>query len=236
MDKKQLIASYFLNTLSDEDQISFNTLYENDGEFKKNVEFEKSVQRAIVINEHAKIKSQLRGFENKNEILSSKSRWWMVAASVVFLVLAGLFFKDSKATPHALFDTYYQPAKNIVHPIVRNTLNDNALTKAFVAYQKKDYQNAQSLFGALYKDTKVSSLLFYEGISLLEIDEVTEAIKKFEQHKQFSDNVTRMTDWYLALAHIKNNDVQKAKPILEHIISDKNAYKSDVAKKLLKKL
>lgn len=236
MDKERLIANYFLDNLSEDEKRMFDTLFETDADFKKEVKFQNSVKQAVVKKEHDQLKQQLQGFEKEFNITKTRKLWWAAAASVLILVTIGLYLFNPNYSNDELFAMYFQPAKNIVHPIVRNGEHQNDKTTAFIVYQKKDYMLAQKQFNSLFTKTQESPFLFYEAMALLKINQVDLAIKKLEAHKRYDDTLSEMTNWYLALAYLKHKETDAAKAILNQIVGDSNAYNYKDAKALLKKL
>lgn len=235
MSKEELIANYFLNTLSGDDRRIFDDLLKNDPDFASEIEFQKQVKHAVAAREHDVLKQKLQYFESQMRTTASRIKWWLAAASIVFFVSIGYYIFNNNVSNIELFNDYYQPAQNIVQPIVRSAIADEK-TAAFIAYQKGDYKMAQQLFNTLYQKTQDSELLFYEGISLIETNDLESAINKLELHSHYSDAVSNKTNWYLALAYIKQNNLEKAKTILMEITTKKESYKYREAKMLIKKL
>jgi predicted Zn-dependent protease len=236
IDKEQLIADYFLNSLSEKDQKSFDLLMTTDAEFKADLDFQRRVKNAIHKKEHQKLKQHFKEWEGNSESKrsSSSKRIWYIAASIILMLTLGFYFMQTK-TAESLYADYYQPAKNIVHPIVRsNDVNDRK-NKAFIAYKKKDYVTAHQLFEGLYKTTLDSELLFYDAIALLEIDSTAKAIEQLKSHQNFEDAVSAKTNWYLALAYLKSNDIPQSKQLLKEIVQVEG-YNYDKAKKILSAL
>jgi hypothetical protein len=233
IEKEQLIDNYFSNTLSEEEQNEFALLMETDAAFKAEVTFQKRVKNTIHKEEHQKLKHHLKGleagFEKKRNL--PKQKIWLAAASIALLVAFFMYFNRSD-TPESLYANYYQPAKNIVHPIVRSGAENDLKNKAFIAYSSKAYREAHLLFEALYTKNKDSELLFYDAISLLEMDSTALAIERFKLHRDYSDAISNKTSWYLALAYLKNKDIEKSKQLLKSIV-DSKGYKSESAQKLL---
>ena len=236
MDKELLIAKYISKTLSTEEQTMFERLLDTDKAFKDEVKFQESVKLAATAKGHQQLKSRFQALEK--EIVSTKNRsvWWLAAASILVLVTCVFYFFNMNVSSDELYANYYEPAKNIVHPIVRDIKEKDTKTNAFIAYQKKDYKTAQQLFSAIYVSTNESEFLFYEAISLLEINNIDDAIIRLESHKNYTDALSPKTNWYLALAHLKNNNITEVKSILNDIIIDKSAFKFKEAKALLKKI
>lgn len=236
MDSERLIAKYFLNQLSAEEKVMFDNLIQTNSEFKEQVEFEEKVKKSIFQQEHTHLKQQLQHVEKTISSKHKRNTWYLVAASIVILLSISILRNFNSATPKKLFDTYYTVASNTSHPIVRDTNVSDTLTKAFIAYESKQYAQAQALFSTLYHTTNNSELLFYEGICYLEMGNTTLAIETFIKHKNFNDKLASKRNWYLALAYLKNNNVSKAKNILKEITTSSTNYNYTKAKDLLSKL
>ena len=236
MDKEHLIAAYFSNTLSDSDKELFDQLLQSDAEFLEEVAFQQRVQQTVYHKENQKLKRHLKDIEKSLERkqINPKRKLWLVAASITLLVALSYYF-DRDPSYDKLFATYYKPATNIVHPIVRSGDENTIKTEAFIAYANKEYGVAHEKFDNLYEQSKDSEILFYDAITLLEIDSTATAIKKLKLHQTFEDALSERTLWYLALAYLKNNEIEKSKEQLKLIISSKN-YNHDRAKQLLKEL
>ena len=70
---------------------------------------------------------------------------------------------------------------------------------------------------------------------MLELDKNEQAIKTLLKHQEFKDSFFDKSKWYLALAYLKNNQIEKAKSELTSIVSNKT-YKYKEANLLLKSL
>ncbi|MFC4721379.1 tol-pal system YbgF family protein [Geojedonia litorea] len=236
MDKDELIANYFLGNLTPDEEQKFEYLMQTDTDFKKDVEFQSQVKDAIFRHERHNLKQRLQDVEKDLIPKNTNKIKWLVAAAILISLSVGYYIFDSSYTYTELYAIYFEPAPNIVHPIVRDGIEDNDETKAFVAYQKQDYKLAAQLFDKVFQDTKTSEILFYEAISLMEINNIDQAIEKFEIHKKYNDLLSNKTHWYMALAYIKQNNIEKAKDVLNLIINNQESYNYKKAKELLRKL
>jgi hypothetical protein len=107
--------------------------------------------------------------------------------------------------------------------------------KAFIAYEDGDYKKAVQLFSELYKENEASYYLFYKANALLKLGNSQQAIISLKQHLKAQDSLTEKSNWYLALAYLKENDIANAKKVLKSI-SNKKGYNSKKAQELLQKL
>jgi tetratricopeptide (TPR) repeat protein len=236
MNKDELIANYFLGNLTQEEQLKFEHLMQTNSDFKKDVEFQRDIKDAIFRHERQNLKHRLQRVEKTIISKNTNKIRWFVAAAVLVSLSVGYYFLKSSYTNTELYAMYFEPAQNIIHPIVRDGVEDNVETKAFVAYQKKDYKLAAQLFDMVFQVNNTSEILFYEALCLMELNKIDQAIEKFEAHKKYTDLLSNKTNWYLALAYIKQNNIEKAKGILNLIIKNQESYNIEKAKELFKKL
>jgi tetratricopeptide (TPR) repeat protein len=236
-----LIEKYFSNKLTDAELKMFNALYSSDIEFKNEVNFLKNIKAVSEKEDTTEFKNKLNTYESelssKNKILYAKWVKPLVAIAAIFLIAFCVqFFWNIEINEEALFSNYFEPSKNVSAPIVRSENEQSATTSAFIVYSKKDYENALVLFEKAYASNKNSELLFYEGNALLALGKTNEAITKFKQHLTFLDILTNRSHWYLALAYLKNKDLELSKNELKALIDSGESFKTKEAKSLLKKL
>lgn len=236
MDTERLIAKYFLNQLTKEEKIQFDSLMQSDAAFKGQVEFESKVRKSVYQDEHSNLKQKLKDIEQNLEPKQNKTKWYLAAASVVILLCVGFLWNLSSSSSERLFENYYQTASNTIHPIVRDNNVKDQLTKAFIAYENKDYDIALVQFENLYNTSTQSELLFYQGICYLEMNKPNLAIESFLRHKNLNDDLSGKTNWYLALAYLKAEEKDKTKMFLEEIMKNKSNYNYEKAKSLLSEL
>ncbi len=233
---EELINKYFEKSLTERDLVEFNQRLETDVEFKAEFDFQKSVQSAIHSKERAEIKNLVASFEKPK---LQKVWWKYAAAAVVVIIGAWVVFQQflSKPNPSELYLSYYQTYPNIVAPNVRGENQENLTTKAFLAYDSGDFQTAAQLFGELKTQTSEDYVVFYEGISYLEVNKPEKTIALFE-NKNFTNRDAQLEvyrKWYLALAFLKTGKKEQSVEILKGLSITENPQKEQ-ALKLLNKL
>jgi hypothetical protein len=238
MNKEELIAKYIRNELNESDNNAIQELLDSDPDFKEQFEFEVNVQKAIYKSEYNKQKQLFKDIENKSntENKTKPKLWYYIAASIIILVSVSIYWNQISKSPDRLFADYYKVASNTTYPIVRDNDSNSDITKAFVAYEREAYNEAQMAFANLYNTTKNTEMLFYEAICYLETDNTPLAIETFKKHQGFQDKLARKSQWYLALAYLKSNEKNKAENLLKEISSSTSNYNYDKAKDLLSKL
>jgi len=233
MEKETLINHYFEKLLSAEEQKQFDLLMQSDVDFAKEVAFQKSLKKAITLNERAELKRKLTSFEPKKAKVKSFKIWY--AAASLFLI-AGLGFYFSQNSNTAIYEEFYQSYPNVVAPTVRGEQKEDIKSEAFYEYDSGNYEKSLALFSAIYESEKDDYALFYKALSQMELQKTNDAINTFNQFDLNKNNAfTPFVKWYLALAYLKDNQTEKAMPLLKSLSENENPQQ-EMAQKLLTEL
>ncbi len=137
---------------------------------------------------------------------------------------------------HDLYVQYFEPYPNIIAPATRSNDSIANLRHAdFIDYENGNYKNASQIFAQRYRESKASHFLFYQGVSELQLGNTQKAIELFERNKTEADLFKNYSNWYLALAHLKEGNIQMSEKLLQQI-SDAKSYKYKSADAILKKI
>ena len=238
LDKDQLIAKFLTRSLSEAEQLRFNTLLSKDASFRAEVALLQDLNNVAEAEDDAMAKEMVAGFEaeHHNKQGVGKTRIWWVAASLALLLSIGyLVIQETPANTQKLFVENFEPYRNVIHPIPRASQQDDLKTQAFAYYEQGKYDEALALFKKLYATTETPYYLFYQANALLQLNRPKEAITALQIHLKTKDTLTQKSHWYLAMAYLKLNDVTNAKKNLEQVVLE-NKYNVEKAKSLLKKL
>lgn len=238
LDKDQLIAKFLTRSLSEEEQLRFNTMLSEDASFRAEVALLQDLNRVAEAEDDAMAKEMVAGFEaeHHNTKGAGNIRIWWVAASLALLLSIGyLITQDGPPNTQELFVENFEPYRNVIHPITRASQQDDLKTQAFAYYEQGKYDEALALFKKLYATTETPHYLFYQANALLQLNRPKEAITALQIHLKTKDTLTQKSHWYLAMAYLKLNDVTNAKKNLEQVVLE-NKYNVEKAKSLLKKL
>ena len=239
MNKDELLYKFLNGKLTPKESLRVEALKKEDPEFAAQLVFEYDVQQATIASKEEEFAQLLQEFENesKNEVQVFRlPKKWMVAASALLLTGILLLFQPWKNQfPKVLFDNNFAPYRNVVHPINRSegVLDDK--TKAFLAYSKKDYEEAEQIFERLYKNEGTSYYLFYRANALLGLDRASEAIPLLQKYLETGAELSPKARWYLALAYLQQEKLSEAKELLNEIQHSQD-YKAVEAKQLLDEL
>ncbi|GAK93664.1 hypothetical protein JCM19298_1001 [Nonlabens ulvanivorans] len=243
MDSSNLIQNVIHNRASQEEFIEFQNRLEKDPLFKALYQ-EAIDMKAITLD---KKKSEIRNLlleqernanhlKPKDSTKSEKSgvlRYLipLIAAAAIIIFVLNLF--NNNMTAIDLYDQNYEPYRNVMGGIERGEeIKEDLISKAFYTYEIKDYATAAMLFDQLYETDHQSMYLFYHANAQLGQGNTQQAISLYKQHQNIQDDFYARSRWYLALAYLKNNQIQESKAVLEEV-SKVESYNYVKARELL---
>lgn len=237
MDKEHLITSYFENSQTEEERLLMEELLKSDAEFLEEFTFRKNLKLAFQRNQRIELKEKLRIHESQKQVKPTiQLNWKYVAAAILILGFGTYFMMNSLQNSEDLYSQYYETYPNLVAPVVRGDNQDaNLETKAFQAYENKEFKQAVALFSDLYKTNQKEYALFYQAMSYLEIEGQTQEAVSLLKNTDWSKEFKEKSLWYLALAQLKIQNTEEAKKSLQSL-QDLGNYRQDQVKQLLDQL
>lgn len=241
MNKEVLINGYFEGSLSADQLEEVRQLLASDSEFAAEFEFQKELQISLKKEERRDLRVM---FTNLSEEKSRSKdavfhlRPWLVAASIALIIgLASwfLFFNTSELNTDQLYAANFVPYDNVVHPIERGNQLEDLKTRAFTAYENEEYVEALQLFKELHVKQNDSYIDFYSAMVLMQLQLQEEAIPMLQGYIEKDGALKERAMWYLALAHLKMNEITKSKEQLQ-ILAEQKGFKSEASEKLLEQL
>jgi TolA-binding protein len=213
------IDNYLSGKLSRKEKKTFEELLSNDTGLRKELEQIRLLKNIIKVKGREELKNRLNNIHDKilNKKISEPSR-----KSSLNELLDSIFYK--------YFNVYESLS------VARSSKKESIYDLAIKAYNEENYSKAVKLFKKILKDSqKNPSVLFYCGISLLELGKHNEAKNKFMKIIKLSDNpFIEKAEWYLGLSYLKGYNVDKAIKVFEGIDKDNSDYRT--ARNILKKL
>jgi predicted Zn-dependent protease len=159
-----------------------------------------------------------------------KMNWYLGAAAASIALICAFFFYTSSSTPEYGDYAHYEPLT-----LVERGNEDASTLKAQQAFNTQQYAEAVEAISALLKhDNKNDALKIYKGISLLELDRVTEANSLFTEVSHSSSIYKDKALWMLALSALKQKDYKTCEDFLKKIPAGSPEHKQ--AQYLLDKL
>jgi len=235
MNKEELVYKYFQKTIDSEELVEFERLLLEDYAFKKQVELERQTKEAIISIKKDELKHVLRQAEKETSGKKRLPIFW-AASIVIGLGFLTLFWLNGGDIDNKeLYTAYFEVYPNIIAPPVRGSDSISEIQKDFMPYERRDFKSASTIFEQRFEDTNAPYYLFYQGVSELELGHTNKAISILEKHKAYRDRFESYSNWYLALAYLKMDDLEKSKILLSNIIAQQT-YNHSKAKELLQQL
>jgi len=234
---EQLINNYFSKGLSDSEQEQFNQLMREDEEFRSEVEFLKEMRDGITLSKRDELKREMSSWDLESETIVAPKRNKKMFRLKNFAAAAGFLLLAASA--FFLFENqnsgdYFSPMENISHTIQRSGESTEA-DKAFIAYEKSLFDEADALFGKLYEETGADYLLIYRANSKMANRDYNEALALFNSYLADGGELDAQALWYKALCLKELGEDLKALETLRTLEGLSN-YKEEQVSKLIKRL
>lgn len=237
----ELIEKYFDEGLSPYEIEGFERRMKTDDDFRLLVEQEKYIIGAIRIQGLKDELEHLRRIEAAlpDPVAVSHTngyrKWYLLAAAVIAIIIVARFALMSNLTTEDLYEENFRPYPNVFQPAVRGERLANDRAEAFKAYDKGDYARAATLFTAiLNRGDDAESLLLLGNCNLI-LGNTQAAIANFSRLSSTSAELSLQAKWFLALAHLRNGDERRARPLLNEIAGMNVSYAAK-AKEILDEL
>jgi len=171
------------------------------------------------------------------KVVQFTRKYWYAAASLLLIALVAgslILINPGGYSPEKLFKMYYKSGETIG---VSRSGNGN-MVEALLFFSKNDFQAADGLFNKiLANDPKNFAVMYYSGISNIEMENYSKAIQMFESIIQDGDNLyIENAEWYLGLSHLIAGNADQASKIFESIASTPDHYYAKDAKSILEKI
>jgi tetratricopeptide (TPR) repeat protein len=237
----ELIEKYFDEGLSEFDAANFERRMKTDESFRSLVEQEKYIIGAIRMQGLNDDLAQLKRVEATlkdptiETVQNNNRRWYLLAAAVVSMIIIARFALMPPVTSQDLFQDHFRPYLNVFEPTTRGEARPDDRTEAFKAYDKRDYEQAATLFREVIKRQPDPEALLLLGNCNLMIGNTGEAIMNFSQLARESSELSIQAKWFLSLAYLKNDDTTHALPLLKELAATDASYATK-AKEILNDL
>jgi TolA-binding protein len=175
---------------------------------------------------------------------------WAAAASVLLLIVAGLWFlkPNKEAIFNETYTAYYQPETKQLSDVyteitapgfAADKVRNESLKNALDAYQAKNYTSAKSLFQAHLTAYPLDfDAQFYQAHTLMLLEEAQNAAILLENlAKNEGNRWQKDAQWYLALNYLTLKEKREyALNLLKNITQDVSSPYQVKAGEILKKL
>ncbi|HMP98266.1 MAG TPA: hypothetical protein PKC24_00705 [Cyclobacteriaceae bacterium] len=233
MSTDELVDEFLMDKLTPKQVAEFEERMVRDIAFKNQVDLRKLIMEGIHEGYARELKEKLVQYDIR---LSTKQRFsmnWKIAASVVFLVLAGIFSLNVLFKPKPGDFDFYEPGIPNQMGITSNIQFNNAMNE----FKLKNYSSANKEFNRLLiNNPENDTLLYYSGLCDYRNKNLIPAIEKWENIKPTSKFYDKAL-FRLALAFWEKEDEVRARLLLEEVLtSTENAELKNEAAKAFKAL
>lgn len=232
----KLIEAKIDGSMSDQELDEFEQKLRDSEDFEREFQIQDAVIHSLIRSNDKVLKKEFHSFlqESKAHHRQNKKqrRNLMIAASLSFLVFCSVayyWFLPDPMNNSAIYQAYFEvyPAP----PITRGDDEIGAVPIDFSDYRKGNYAQAME---TLQSGPQSEMTSLYLAMCYLETEQVSKAIENIQATLDSTNPIIKQTaEWYLALAHIKNNDQTKSLPILQKITDEKQLYYKQANKILL---
>ncbi len=216
-----LIDNYLLGNLSEEQNQEFLLRLNSDEELRKEYAFVKNLPTALLENRSRRLRNKFSTWDIENSVNGSNDsrqllfpwkKYMAIAACISLLIFVATMVEfNSEIDTASIFADNFSPYPS-------ETVRGEESDKGYIFYSNRDYNKAISAF----QKSKDESAKFFIGNSFLALNEPNRAISALNSYK--GKKYKLAAQWYLALAHLQNNDSSAAKAILENLTLQKGAY------------
>ena len=242
------IESYLDNEMPLHEKIEFIRELETDSRLAEEVNFRKKVNAVgkmiafreeleDIHDEYAQHRTGVYIFD----CISPQVKRILAAASVILILALGSLTVMNRTTSgqpveNRMYTKYYQPFESKY--LFKYIHSANALYEARREYEQGNYDEALYMYNNLPNSFDVDvEKQFYQGLILMEVGQLNEAIKKFEYLKDYPGTkfMRPYVKWYLGMCYLNTCQREKAKNIFNEIVQF-GSFNYKKAERILKKL
>lgn len=235
--EEDLIRRYFNNELSDSERVEIELRQLEDSEFASLMITFQSTRDGVRLAKKESLKNRLKEIEAEKKP-KGRFKYIAIAASVAIILGVGgmMLWNQSLNSTGNLYAEYYEPYPNVHSPITRDGDSLSSLEQAFVQYELGEYQKALNGFNTELESNTDQDVLFYKGITLIELGNDTDALSTLDKIIVSDTRYHPQVLWYQAMLRLKLDQPAKAKQKLATLNSLNSGYKKQKVKELLKVL
>jgi len=210
------IEAYVDERMSVEDRRQFEARLQTDAELKKEYDAYRSTMKLLEWMATDELQEQA-DTPNKNR----RKVWWVVAAAVIIALLGTILYINFAFSAKDLAETAYVTPNfsTILRSGSINTTEDEAIQTLL----QNNYDEVIAMLSNV-SDTNAAAQ-YILGHTYWKTADYANAISAFENVLENQNTNTRQeasAEWFLALAHLKNDDQAAANSYLNQIITDDN--------------
>ncbi|MEW7277927.1 hypothetical protein ABW636_04975 [Aquimarina sp. 2201CG1-2-11] len=223
-----------MNIIFDDTDWAITDASTQHSKIKEHETFLKSKKGKTVAAHIQNAEKQYFKFYSKN-----KNRRYYYAAAIAAMLLFGFFTfsKLNTSTDHQNLYATYSDWSDLPSLTLRD--GHNNLTEAEKLFRQKKYSDALTIFQKYQTENSTIinwQVIVYTSIAQLETDQTGLAIANFTKLKNSNSLDANRAYWYLALAYLKVNQLEKAIQELKVLSKNPSYFNHNNGVKLLKEI
>ncbi len=252
-DEKEIeaIESYLKGELTGEALADMESKIVRDAAFAEKVEDYSLIIQEVKHMAQQDFVKKVKSWEDKNvpedfdpgptHAQNKKKQYFALAAVFVLLIISGIVWLANRGEGHRsnkdLFAAYFHPYDDLISERSENNDNKVRLNEAMAAYNRQEYSTAIPLFQDYLKAFDDPGARCYLGIAHLAAGDVEAAENNFRQlNTQPAGLYVELSQWYLALTYLKQNNRDMASQQLQVLINEEKHLFHQQAQELQKDL
>ena len=245
MDREQEIKDYIHDKLTPKAKNEFELELPKNTNLQIQLEEMRNVYEGIKESERQELKLRLQALsiaeqaskKDKKRVIKLKPRYaLLIAAGIIPIVFILNNLLSSNNSANILYSDYFTTYPNTLQPVVRGDESISDVTKAFVAYEAGDYDQASKLFARIIKTNNTPNLRFYQAMSLLNSNKKEQAFSLLTSLKNEDTIYKPQIYWYSALIELEKGNKENSIKLLDSLMLLKSGYKEKQTIELLDKI
>lgn len=234
------IDAYLLGQFSDKEKLAFEHEVGQDADLEKEVRIRQlSIANIHILGDwlarqriHRLHKKEIKAFRHRSRTIR-RVRWGLIAAAVLFLIIASYNLFQTPSSTSDLFTNHYEAY--LLRFNSRDLGDSSALELAGQAYRERRFADAFEQFSSIVAaDSMQTKARLALGICAIELEQYAYGLDQFEVLIQANDPLYReQALWYAALLYLKQNELDKSTSYLEQLNIATSFYHDKAAQLLL---
>lgn len=245
-EKFTLIEKYLAEELQGEALKKFEAQLQTDEQLNEELTLHRQLADTLKGEKVHELRNVLKDVDKNWEDSSKKDsakivnfnfkRVLAIAATIALFVISYQWFSNQELSSEEIYATHFEPYPMLLNQrsIDETTTDSEIYNNAISFYAKGENADALAAFDKLL-DSQPDNITFqfYKANIHLSSMDATSAIPIFQKILTSENpNFIEQTRWYLALAHLQNDDKENAKVLLQEI--KEGQFKFGKAKSILK--
>lgn len=236
MEWDHIIHKYINHSLTSEEKKLFDRLYLEDESFRAEVEMINDLKQVVESNDRDNLKMIMAEAEEKLSISNTRryvllrKKWWIIIVALFIASIIGYYLMHSRSSSTQLYASYYKTPFNTYYPVTRDNSNVSPISKAFLAYEQKDFKKAEELLSNLSPNDEIN---FYRAISLGELGAFANAVEILNMIQTEDDLLQEDIWWYKGLYQLALSDKAGAITSFQNIKATTNPSRKPLVDQLL---